>query len=134
MPIADGALRARNRACISARVMSGVSAIQPRITSAQASIRCECRSPPMRRAATRPVLRQHATQSIAVERPTPKRRAAALAEAPASTADITRRLRSFDSGFPIHADLLTVISLNQISTPLGIPYRLCLSGTCFSED
>jgi hypothetical protein len=130
VPIADGARFARSRACISARVMSGVSSIQPRITSAQASIRCECRSPPICRASTRPVSRQHATQSIAVERPTPKRRAAALAEEPSSTAKITRRLRSFKSGLPIHTDLLTVISVNQKPSNLGIPYRLCLSGTC----
>jgi hypothetical protein len=72
----------------------------------------------MRRASIRPVLRQHATQSIAVERPTPKRRAAALAVDPRSTAEITRRLRSFDSGLPIHTDLLTVISVNQKPSPL----------------
>ena len=121
VPIADGAPTPRNRACISTRVMSGFSSIQPRIVRAQASMRCECRSPPMGSASIRPVNRQRATQLIAVDRPTPKRRAAALAVDPCSTVNINRCLKSFDKALPIHTDLHTVISMNHISKPMGIP-------------
>ena len=121
VPIADGAPFARNRACISTRVISGVSSIQPRIVRAHASIRCECRSPPIGSASIRPVDRQRTTQPIAVDRPTPKRRAAALAVDPCSTAKINRCLKSFDNALPIHADLHTVIGMNHISRLLGIP-------------
>lgn len=122
VPMADGAPTPRSRACISTRVMSGVSAIHPRIVSDQASMRCECRSPPMGRASVRPVNRQHDTQLIAVDRPTPKRRADALAVDPSSTVKIKRFLKSFDKARPIHTDLLTVIRLKHISTNLGIPF------------
>jgi hypothetical protein len=76
----------------------------------------------MGRASVRPVNRQHDTQLIAVDRPTPKRRADALAVDPSSTVKIKRFLKSFDKARPIHTDLLTVIRLKHISTNLGIPF------------
>ena len=66
------------------------------MAAACASIRCECRSPPIGLAAISPSLRNLAYQRIALALATPNRSAACPHEAPASMAAITRSRRSRD--------------------------------------
>ena len=84
-------------ACSSARVMSGVAAIRPRIRSACASILPERRSPPCGFGFGVPCCATSCCQRIALDALTPNRAAACLRDRPPATAATTLSRRSTDN-------------------------------------
>jgi hypothetical protein len=121
-------------ALISESVMSGLVSTRDRMAEACASILCERRSPPSGPGRGSPCSRANRRHRLTLAALTPKRSPASRWDAPASTADSTRTLRSNDSALAMPASpQIRQTVLNHRATDLGIRFDSFSSETALDQ-